>query len=327
VWFAERRDLAQHRAEFQARQAHDDPVILPCEINLEHLRRQYGGHCVHYKHRCLAVDAPLPAAIVRKFPVGKRQPMSPVELSEWMRQLLFASRQHAPGKRHPGILALSNWIKQQLKPDATRIIPEAALVLKARELLPEYFEGSRGQEGREETGEGRDRERHEEDQALEELFSEKPRQRTRGLQKLARLQAPDLFDCCTMCLEDDILNVQVVALRVLQQCDVIDEDRVKPFTEAHDRRLRGAAIAALAVHAEDRAEWLRRGLTDPSVAVRREVAGLLPAMDAAEQRPAFDLARHDPNPDIRRLAERLVQGKGFEKTWHGKRNGRRTEQE
>ncbi|MBN1672707.1 MAG: hypothetical protein JXR37_16815, partial [Kiritimatiellae bacterium] len=84
VWFTERLDYARARAEYRAEQAHDQPVVLTCEVHLERLCRHFGPQAVHYKGRCLAVDAPLPTSILRDCPVGPRQPISPQELSDWL---------------------------------------------------------------------------------------------------------------------------------------------------------------------------------------------------------------------------------------------------
>ena len=66
-----------------------------------------------------------------------------------------------------------------------------------------------------------------------------------------------------------------------------------------------AALAALAKHASDDTErWFERGLKDPATCVRMEVARLLPTLDRIVHQELFDLARHDPNPVVKRLAKK-----------------------
>jgi HEAT repeat protein len=151
-------------------------------------------------------------------------------------------------------------------------------------------------------------------EALTLLESEKPRHRVRGLRILAELEDPDLFEWCVMYLEDDSAEVCAAALKAALHCEDADPDVIAPYAESEDKHVRASAIAALARHSgEDSSQWFRRGLEDPYPNVRLETAVLLPLLDPVQHRAVFELALYDPNPHIRRRAERLTAGKGYRK--------------
>ena len=80
---------------------------------------------------------------------------------------------------------------------------------------------------------------------------------------------------------------------------------ILPYAESKNRRIRAGALAALAKHAlNDTERWFERGLKDPAACVRMEVAKLLPTLDRIEHQDLFDIARHDPNPAVKRLAKK-----------------------
>jgi len=315
VWFTERPDYARARAEYQARHAHDQPVVLTCEVELDRLRRQFGPRNVHYKGRCLAVDGALPIDILRHCPVGPRQPISAAELSEWLRHRLRRGRRRGPGPRHRGVRRLAEWVRRRLAPDPTQAIRESELMSAARRLIPELFAGKSAEPR--EVAARRPAEQAEtaEERALAELVVTKPARRVRALRQLTELGVPDLQDWCLVCLHDRSPDVRVAALHTMLHCELADRRFIAPMARAKNARVRGAAIAALVKHSDgERAEkWMRAGLTDPSPCVRLEAAALLAMFEPARDRALFDLARYDPNPDVRRRAESLVAHKGFPK--------------
>ncbi len=112
--------------------------------------------------------------------------------------------------------------------------------------------------------------------------------------------------------------MRVASLRTMLRCERADPQIIVPLAESADKRVRAAAIAALAKHSgRDAPRWFARGLKDPSACVRVETAALLSRLDPAEHRGAiFELALYDPNPEIARRAEELTAGKGYAKlTW------------
>ncbi|MBN1669674.1 MAG: HEAT repeat domain-containing protein, partial [Kiritimatiellae bacterium] len=239
------------------------------------------------------------------------------------------TRHTAPGRRNPGIRRLSRWVKAQLAADPARLIPERQLIAKARELLPEFI-GDRAPDGWRSMKERADAKRAAAppveaavEQALADLLGRKPAARVRGLQRMAELAPHDLFDWCMMYLDDTAPEVRVAALHTMLRCDFADMRLVTPLADAEDRRVRGAAIAALVRHGGDEAaEWMRAGLTDPSPHVRLEAVQLLPQFDAQTHSDLFEFARYDPNPDVRHRAEQLIAGKGFPKAHYRTAPGR-----
>ena len=113
-------------------------------------------------------------------------------------------------------------------------------------------------------------------------------------------------------LSDESVEVRIAALQTIVYCDDGDPEVILPFTESQNKRIRASAIAALAKHSiEDAPRWFERGLKDREACVRLETAALLPTLDATEHREIFEIALYDPNPAVKRLAEKLTTGKGY----------------
>ena len=151
-----------------------------------------------------------------------------------------------------------------------------------------------------------------EENALENLTAAKPQRRIRGLKLLAQIESEDLYDWCILFLSDESLDVRIAALQTIIHCDNGDPEVILPFTESQNKRIRAAAIAALAKHSvEDAPRWFERGLKDREACVRLETAALLPTLDVIQHPAIFELALYDPNPTVKRLAEKLTTGKGY----------------
>jgi len=328
VWFAESRRYAEGRAKTQAHRAHDRPAVLTCNLDINRLREQFGARRVFYRNGIVAIDAAVPISVLRSQTTTMEQPVTPDELAQWVNGLLRLKPHKGVGCRHPGIERLWRWVINRLN-DQPRIHP-AELLEMARKWLPEFFEGvtvdpqslhvHRTVEtmdvglSPEDAPSSPIESDPRQDEALESLASPKPRQRVRGLSILAKIEDLDLFEWCAMCLDDESTDVVVAALRTMLRCEEGDHEVILPLADSKDKRVRAAATAALAKHAGENAPyWFERGLKDPSTCVRMEVATLLPTLDPATHRLAFELARHDPNPEIARRAERLTTGKGYQK--------------
>ena len=153
-----------------------------------------------------------------------------------------------------------------------------------------------------------------EDEALECLDSDKATHRARGLELLAKLGDPDLFDWCVLLLDDEAPTVRIAALRAMLKCEDGSPEGIEPLAASPRKRVRAAAIAALAKHGGDEApKWFARGLKDPSPCVRVATARVLPHLDPAEHKEVFELALYDPNPDVARAAHKLAAHKGYAK--------------
>jgi len=322
VWFAESYRYAEGRAKTQARRAHDRPVVLTCEIDLSQLRGRLGGRRVFHRNRVIAIDAPVPVSVLRSDPTIDA-PSTPRELSSWVNRLLGLKPHKGAQPNHPGILRLSRWVANRRDSQPGRDIQPAELARMARAWLGELFK---------DVEIDFDRLRAyrrmavvevkvkpealapdpREAQALELLEQANPRRRIRGLLLLAELGEPDLFDWCAMCLDDASPAVRVAALRTMVRCEDGDPQVIVPLAGSEDKRVRAAAIAALARHSGRRSPfWFERGLKDPSPCVRVATAGMLDRLDPARHRDIFELALYDPNPDVARRAEKLIAGKGY----------------
>ena len=326
VWFAESRSYALHRAKTQARRSRDRPVVLTCDLNLAELRRRLGSRRILHRNRVVAIDAPVPVTALRSH-VAAGVPTTPDDLARWINHLLGLKAHKGVGRRHPGVERLSRWVNNRLQSDRggrVRIKP-AELLEMAQRWLPEFFEGYEvdpdhaaayrvhgtvevAVDASEIAPDPR------EDEALDCLAAPRAKSRARGLALLADLGAPDLFDWCVMFLADAALSVRLAALRAMLRCDDGHPEAVEPLARSDNKRVRAAAIAALAhLAGDDAPRWFRRGLRDPSPCVRVATARLLDKLDPAEHKALFELALTDPNPDVARAARKLTAGKGYAK--------------
>ncbi len=327
VWFAKGRGYALRRAKTQARRAHDRAVVLTCDLNIEQMREKLGKKRVIYRNGIIAVDGSVPVTSLRSRTGAADQPSTPEELAAWVNQLLRLKPHKGVSRRHPGINRLSHWVENRLATQNRSIIRKTEMLDKARQWLPEYFEDvvvdpeslhayytmktievdidheSIATEEREREGE-----------AIDYLIDERPKRRIKGLSILARIEDPDLFDWCVMFLDDDSNDVRIAALHTMLQCDDGEPEIIAPLAESEDRRIRGAAIAAIAKHSGRKGpRWVEFGLKDPSPCVRVETAAVLSYFDPCKHRKIFDLALHDPNRDVARRAKTLSAGKDRQK--------------
>jgi len=324
VWFAKGHGYALGRARTQARRSHDRPVVLTCELRLDQMRIKYGTKRIMQRGGVIAIDAPVPVTVLRSHPGAADQPTTPKELATWINELLRLKSHKGVSPRHEGVSRLSRWVVNRLATQSRSLIGKPELVEMARRWLPEFFDGvvvdpeqlhaSRKVETIE-VGihvEPPEVEAHErDDEALECLVDPKPKQRIRGLTLLAETGDPDLFDWCAMYLGDESTEVRVAALHTMQCCETGDPEAIKPLVDSEDRRVRGAAIAALVKHSGKEApRWAERGLKDPEPCVRLEAAALLADFDSAKHLLLFELALHDLNPNVVRRAETITGKKG-----------------
>lgn len=319
VWFAEAKSYADGRARTQARRTRDSPVILACEVDLASFRTRLGKRRVHHAHGVIAIDGKVSVAVVRSWPKVINTPSSPEELAKWVNRLLRLKRHQGVHPGHDGILRLSRWVINRAMD--RRHIDQHELLARARQWLTEYFETAdvdldRGMlRGRAQTidvttapstpmAEDRSVE------AISLLEASAARTRIRGLNQLARMEDEDAADWCAMMLGDPDLEVREAALKWLMKLEDANTEAIRPFAAHHDKRLRGAAIAAMARHDRDgQLTWFRIGLTDPEIHIRQNIANLLSLLDPREHCEIFDIARYDPNPRIQETAERISGNK------------------
>ena len=322
VWFAESRAYALRRAKTQGRRAHDRPVVLACDIDLNALRARIGAKRLMHKNRVIAINAPVPVSVLRSRP-GVDVPTTPEDIARWVNRLLGLKPHKGVGRRHAGVDRLSRWVNNRLQGGA-RIKPQELLEM-AQRWLPEFFEnvevdpehlrverraGSIEVEVDADAVEADPRE----DEAVECLGDRRAGRRARGLRLLARIRAPNLFDWCVMFLDDTATGVRLAALEAMLECQDAHPEVIEPLAQSGNRRIRAAAIAALACHGGQKApRWFARGLKDPSPCVRVATARQLGRLDPAVHQSIFKLALYDTNPDVARAARKLTQGKGYAK--------------
>jgi hypothetical protein len=315
VWFTTRKKYAYGRAKQKAIRGRDPAVVLTCDIDLHglnHVMRQ--GHVI-------AVRGPVPASALRSYPSDLSS--SPEQLAAWLNNVLRLKSYKGIHPRHKGLTALFCWM-------VTDSVTHRQLLGMARQYLPEFFNDveihpdtlrvhRKNQPVHLEPAPPEVIDPREEE-AFDCLAASTPKQRIRGLRLLAELGDADLFDWCAMFLNDESADVIVAALETTLRCDDGDPEVILPFAESEDKRIRAAAIAALAKHSdEDAPHWFERGLKDREVCVRIQTAVLLQQLNPTEHQVVFELARYDPNPQIRHLAMKLTEGKGYLMEWYRKK--------
>ena len=320
VWFAKSKGYAERRARQQARRARDRAVVLTCDINLSQLRDQVGERRVIYRGGVIAIDALVPPSVLRAHAGAIDQPSSPDELAEWVNLILRLKPYKGVSRRHPGIQRLSRWIVNRANSQPTSRLRPAQILHMARQWLPEFFKEveidpltlhAHRPVGKIDVqpGPAEPETDPREAEALELLENPRPKRRIRGLSLLAELRDPDLFDWCVMHLRDRSVNVRITALHTMLEREEGDSEVIGPLAESENKRVRAAAIAALAkLSEEDAPRWFTRGLKDPEPCVRLETAALLPRLNPEEHHAIFELARNDPNPDVARVALKLTTG-------------------
>lgn len=325
VWFAESRGYALGRAKTQARRATDEPVVLTCDLDLDKLRHDCGSKSVVYRKGIIAINGRVPATVMLSYPFADLATV-PDEVADWVNHVLGLAPEDAVQPDRPGLIRLSRWINARLvaEPDEKLLLSE--LMEKAKRWLPEFFFGVEldSEQLRAHRRVGLtdyevDARAFEPDprelEALDCLEAPGARRRARGLSLLAEIRDPDLFDWCTMFLDDEAVTVRVAALQTMLECKDVLPEVVGPFAGAEDRRVRAAAIAALSKHGGDEAtDWIKRGLKDPSACVRVAAARFLGKLDARDHRSVFEIALHDPNPDVARRARKTLSEKQRAKT-------------
>jgi len=324
VWFAESRAYALGRAKTQARRSRDRPVVLTCDLDVQQLRARYGRKRVLRRNRVIAIDGAVPVTVLRSHP-SAGVPTTPDAIAAWLNALLGLKPHKGVGKRHPAVQRLSEWVNKRLQTATRRGVTPRQLLHMAQRWLPELFEGYAidpervrafpvaGDVRVEVDDEGFAPDPREEE-ALACLDSAKAKTRARGLELLARLRDPDLFDWCVMFLDDASPTVRLAALRLMRRCDDGSPEGIAPLAGSANKRVRAAALAALAhLGGEDARGWFTRGLKDPAPCVRVAVARELEHLDAAEYQDIFELALYDPNPDVARTARKLAAHKGYAK--------------
>jgi hypothetical protein len=239
---------------------------------------------------------------------------SPEEIADWLNQLLGRDRSNGIHSGHSGLVRLWRWHQNRITMEPNRKTRPEALLEKARQWLPEFFQDADVDLDKLSAG-GRSMAdtsavtcelpvSEPQDSVMNWLESTNAKRRVRGLKRLAELGAADLYDWCEMFLEDESTDVRVAALRGMIHCRDIDRTVLSPLSESKDVRIRAAALAVLATH--DGEPWFELGLKDPSACVRLETASVMDHLDREANPSLFDIALHDPNPSVVRFAQKAM---------------------
>ena len=314
VWFTTSENRAQRRARQKARKTANPPFVFVCEIDVQELYNRLGKNLVMRSKGFLAVRRRIPPTVI----------LNSAELiAKWVSQILHGESYQSISPHHPGIDRLSRWVENRMNTGTDSTIRPKEFSQRMQQWLPNFFRGIKisPEDLRfdyspelvefeiEPSLEPND---SQEENALDALANAKPKRRIRGLELLAQLEHEDLYEWCTLLISDESVEVRIAALQTIIHCDDADPEVIQPLAESQNKRIRAAAIAALAKHStEDAPRWFERGLKDREACVRLETASLLPTLDAIEHQEIFELALYDPNPAIKCLAEKLTTGKGY----------------
>ena len=323
IWFTTHWNYAKNRAEQKARRKHGRPVVLKTELEIEALRTHLGNGKIHAHGNVIAIRERLSVQLLQSNLFELLA--SPAALAQWVNHQLGLYSHNGVSQNHWGVVRLAHWMDNRMRSGTGNRIDQREFFEKGKQWLPAFFdkipfspEGVPIQhlqndtiavqtlyiDTQEETAESLKADtRH--IKAMADISDENPKRRIRGLQFLEKIGTEELFDWCALHLEDESVDVVCNALRIMCRCDEGYIAPILPHAEAKNRRIRASALAALAKHASDEAErWFERGLKDPATCVRMEVARLLPTLDRIEYQELFDIARHDPNPVVKRLAKK-----------------------
>jgi len=322
VWFAEDRKYAFQRAKTWAHRTSDRAIVLTADVDIAALRTELGRDRVLHKGGIVCISGPVPASMLRWHPEVDLS-ATPEEVAEWINEILGPHRRRVD-KSHPGVERLARWIDHQVGAQGRSELKWSEILEMATKWLPEHFLGAQVDMGR-----VRDaplvgtvhvevaRKRAKADpripDALELLADARARRRVRGIRLLAEAQAPDLFDWCTLLLGDDSVTVRLAALEAMLACEDTQPDVLEPLVGSDNKRIRAAALAALAVRGGDAPHWFKRGLKDPAPCVRVAVARHLGRLDPAKHEALFALALTDPNADVVRFARKLAAEQPYAK--------------
>ena len=323
VWFTNNQGYAKNRAEQKARRKHGRPIIIKTELDVENLRTHLGPGKVQVRGGIIAVNEHLSVQLLQSnfFELLA----CPIALAQWINRQLGLYSHNGVSQNHWGVVRLAHWMNNRMQSGTGNRIDRQEFFTKGKQWLPTFFDripfspavlpiqhlqndtlalrvlySDASEQSIQPAKVDADCVK-----AIADISDQNPKRRVRGLQFLEKIGTEDLFDWGVLHLEDESVDVVCNALQIMKRCD---EGYIAPIlahAESENKRIRASALAALAKHAPDDAErWFERGLKDPETCVRMEVARLLPMLNRTEHQLLFDIARHDPNPAVKRCAKK-----------------------
>lgn len=330
VWFSRGKSYAKQRAHSKSRHTRDRPVVLTVDLDLKTLRQRYGSRQVRESGGVISINGAIPASALRSH-YGLGLPETAEEVARWINAVLGVKAHKGVSARHEGVLRLTRWIDNRLATQPTARIGEKELLARAAQWIPDHFaevkidfehlrvwpKVAREAEVEQAAFEIATPVDNREEEAIACLESDKPQRQVRGLELLADLDDPDLFEWCVLLLGEGELQSAVGILKVMRHCDDIQPEVLVPYAESEHKAVRGAAIEVLILRSgEEAPKWFWRGLTDPVPHVRLSAAKFLDRLDPRTHRDSFEAALYDPHPQVAQAARKLTQHMGFEPlTW------------
>ena len=326
VWLSRSKSYAKQRAHAKSRHTRDRPIVLAVDVDLKTLRQRYGSRQVRESGGVISINGAIPASALRSH-YGLGIPESADEIARWLNAVLGVKAHKGVSARHEGVLRLACWIDNRLATHPQARIGEKELLARAAQWVPERFAGvaidfehlrvwpkvvreAAAQQAAPEHVAPVDRR---EEAAIACLESDKPQRQVRGLQLLADLADPDLFEWCLLLLGEGQQQNAVGILKVMRRCEDIQPEMLTPYAESEHKAVRGAAIEVLVLRSGQEApKWFWRGLTDPVPHVRLSAAKFLDRLDPRAHRDSFEAALYDPHPQVAQAARKLTKRMGFE---------------
>ena len=322
VWFTTQWNYAKNRAEQKARRKNGKPIVLKTELKIQELRTSLGNGKIQVRGGIVAINERLRVQLLQSNSFELLA--CPMALAKWINHQVGLYSHNGLSQNHWGVVRLAHWMNNRMKSGTGNRIDWQEFFQKGRQWLPAFFDKISVSPERlpiqhlqndtiavrvcletQERVLQPSKVDTPSEKAIADLSAANPKRRMRGLRSLEKLGTEELFDWCVLHLEDESVDVACNALRIMCRCDDGYIAPILPYAESKNRRIRAGALAALAKHDfDDTQRWFERGLKDPAACVRMEVAKLLPTLDRIAHQDLFDIARHDPNPVVKRLAKK-----------------------
>lgn len=325
VWFTTNLRYAKGRARQQARRTSDQAEILTCQLNPGLFKP---NRFLHESH-VIVIRGRVPSTVLvdQRGMIVLPAHLTAEALARWVNRLLRLKPHTGVSKRHPGLRRLESWILEQLKRDQERNFRDSELLELMQQWIPDVMGQFRFDPNTHRAYRIPDApepsepewweaaptasEEEVEQRIFDALMSGKADRRVKGLTMLAEAGDPDLFEWCTMFLEDESVDVRVAAAEGARGCEDAETDAIQAWTDDDDRRIRAAGIGFMTRHGDDRERWFRAGLTDPEPHVRVSTIRFMDELDPQVHRALFELALYDPNPKVEEAAVKMTRGEGY----------------
>ena len=141
-WFARQKGLARQYAQIRARQRHDDPVILECDVATSDVQKKdFRVASARGSVGVVVIQGRIPGKVV-----SNRRKLglfwSANEVAAWANEYLGLKGAQSIPPNQPGVQRLRKWMAGRFGGGRHKPIPEKELLRYAIRWLPEYFSPS-----------------------------------------------------------------------------------------------------------------------------------------------------------------------------------------